>query len=194
MNGQSTFSATSVCPRRPVCQTAAAASSARTPASSAANGGHRLKMLRGRVTIGPFAGTVRQAQLPDAARDATRFDYEAFRPVLRDARRERPRFVLRYKGKSRLPMEDGRVLCGRDRDVPRREGLAGRFRLVVPLSSRSRRAERSTPCRKVESRGVCMVRSLVLRFVSCVALVSMSLAAMPSTASAQATGRNSKPR
>lgn len=37
-----------------------------------------------------------------------------------------------------------------------------------------------------------MVRSLVLKFVSGVALVSMSLAAMPSTASAQATGQQFK--
>ncbi len=42
-------------------------------------------------------------------------------------------------------MEDGRGLCGRDPDAPRLEGPAGRFRLVVPLSSRSRQVERSTP-------------------------------------------------
>ena len=99
MNGQSTFSATSVCPRRPVCQIAAAASSSRTPASSAAKAGHRLKCCTAELRSARLAGTMRQTQLPNAARDATRFDYEAVRPVLSDARRERSRFVFGYEGK-----------------------------------------------------------------------------------------------
>jgi hypothetical protein len=56
-------------------------------------------MLCRRATIGCFSGSVSQAQLPDSAGDAARLDHEAVRPVLRDARREGSRFILRDKGK-----------------------------------------------------------------------------------------------